>query len=262
MSGCCGSEPGFGLSTTQVPFPTSYQCNPATRPDPTPNVPSCAVPSTSPDPFDPAAVRAAYDTVAGTYAAHLPDTRAEAPIDLAMVDSFVEAVGVAAAVQVLDAGCGAGRMSRYLADRGLNVQGIDLSPGMVSEARRAHPDLSFAVAPLTAIPFPDNTFDGVLLWYSTIHTPPGGQSAIFDEVARVLRPGGHVLVGFQSGAGMREVVGYQRHGHDVRLHRHLFTADEVSTYLASAGLTEEARMERRAVDGEREGQAMVLARAD
>ena len=37
-------------------------------------------------------VRHAYDTVAEDYAAHLPDTRAEAPLDLAVIDAFAEAV--------------------------------------------------------------------------------------------------------------------------------------------------------------------------
>lgn len=225
-------------------------------------MPSCGVPQTTPEPFDPQAVRHAYDTVAGTYAEHLPDTRAEAPIDLAMVDRFVSCVTDGDDPSVLDAGCGAGRMSRYLADRGCAVQGIDLSPGMVGQARNAHPDLPFVVASLTAIPFPDTTFAGVLLWYSTIHTSPGLQSAVYAEVARVLRPGGHVLVGFQSGEGVREVVSYQRFGHNVDLRRHLFTADEVSALLAAAGLTEVCRVQRGAVGREADGQAMVLARAD
>ena len=82
-------------------------------------------------------VRHAYDTVAEDYATMIPDTRAEAALDLAMVDAF--AAGVGKGARVLDAGCGAGRMSRYLAGRGLAVQGIDLSPGMVAMARRDHP---------------------------------------------------------------------------------------------------------------------------
>ncbi len=174
----------------------------------------------------------------------------------------LEAVGAGDTASVLDAGCGTGRMSRYLADRGCTVHGVDLSPGMVAEARRAYPDLPFAVAPLNDLPFDDEQFAGVLLWYSTIHTAPSGQAAIFAEVARVLRPGGHVLVGFQSGEGVREVVGYRRFGHDVSLHRQLFPADEVVAHLAAPGLTEVCRMQRAPVGREAEGQAMVLARGD
>ncbi|WP_432494509.1 class I SAM-dependent DNA methyltransferase [Kineococcus gypseus] len=210
-----------------------------------------------------AAVRAAYDDVAGLYATHLPDTRAEAPLDLAALDAFVEAVTAGGDPEVLDAGCGAGRIGRHLADRGCTVEGVDLSPGMVAEARSAHPDLRFTVGSLTDLPFPAGRFAGVLLWYSTIHTPPAGQARVFSEAARVLRPGGHVLVGFQSGRGTRDVsAAYRRYGREVRLERHLFTPDEVARHLRRAGLHERARVVRRPRGAESDDQAFLLARLD
>ena len=56
--------------------------------------------------LDAEAVRAAYDTVAEDYAARLPDTRAESPLDLAVLDAFAVAVRADADPRVLDAGCG------------------------------------------------------------------------------------------------------------------------------------------------------------
>lgn len=91
-------------------------------------------------------------TWGNTRSAADPDTRAEAPLDLAMIDSLTEAVTVSDDPQVLDAGCGAGRMSRYLAERGYLVQGADLSSRMVAVARRNHPDLVFTVSSLTEPP--------------------------------------------------------------------------------------------------------------
>ena len=157
--------------------------------------------SSTPDPLDFRAVRHAYDTVAEDYAGRLPDTRAESPLDLAMVDAFASAVTAGGSARVLDAGSGTGRMSRYLADRGCLVSGVDLSPGMVAMARRDHADLAFTVGSLADLPYTDDQFAGVMLWYSIIHTPPAGQARLFTEAARVLRPGGHLLVGFQSGEG-------------------------------------------------------------
>lgn len=216
--------------------------------------------SSTPDPPDVRSLRHAYDTVAEDYAARLPDTRAEAPIDLAMVDAFAAAVTSGEDPRVLDAGCGTGRMSRYLADRGCLVSGVDLSSGMVTMARRDHPDLAFAVGSLSGMPHADDQFAGVMLWYSIIHTPPTGQERIFAEAARVLRPGGHLLVGFQSGEGTRDVsAAYSRFGHEVELERYCYSADEVASQLSASGLREVCRLVRRAQGTERDDQAVLLA---
>ncbi|MEV4497871.1 class I SAM-dependent methyltransferase [Micromonospora arborensis] len=214
------------------------------------------------DPLDLRGVRRAYDTVAEAYASYLPDTRAEAPLDLAMIDAFAEAVTSNGDARVLDAGCGPGRMSRYLAERGCQVQGLDLSPGMIAMARRDQPDLMCTVGSLTALPYPDDQFAGVLLWYSTIHTPPAGQARIFAEAARVLRPTGHLLVGFQAGEGTRDLsAAYRRFGHEIHLERHHYRADQVAAEIEAAGLREECRLVRRARGTERDDQAFLLARA-
>jgi len=203
-------------------------------------------------------VRHAYDTVAEDYAALLPDTRPEAAIDLAMVDAFIAAVGAGA--RVLDAGCGAGRMSRYLADRKVAVEGVDLSPGMVAMARRDHPDLAFGVGSISDLPYEDDTFDGVMLWYSTIHTARDGQPRLYDEASRVLRPGGHLLVAFQAGEGVHDTSAtYRRHGHEVDLLRHRFAADEAAAWMAASGLRETCRLVRRPEGNERDDQAVLIA---
>ncbi|WP_233513435.1 class I SAM-dependent methyltransferase [Micromonospora craterilacus] len=218
------------------------------------------VSSSPPDPLDFRTVQRAYDVVAEDYAKLLPDTRAEAPLDLAMVDAFAEAVTSGGDPRVLDAGCGAGRMSRYLTERGCQVQGVDLSPRMVAMARRDHRDLVFTVGSLTGLPYPDDQFAGVLLWYSTIHTPPAGQARIFAEATRVLRPGGHLLVGFQSGTGERDLArAYRQFGHEIELQRHLYTADQVAAQLQAAGLREVCRLVRRAQGTEKDDQAFLLA---
>lgn len=216
------------------------------------------------EPQSQAQVRAAYATVADDYALRLPDTRAEDPLDLAMIDAFLVRMrgeGSTSDPEVLDAGCGAGRMARHLTDRGCRVVGVDLSPRMVAAGRRAHPDLDLSVASLLDLPFEDGRFAGALLWYSTIHTPDEHLQALLAEVVRVVRPGGLLLLGFQAGTGSRDLAeAYGRHGHDVVLERFLRTPDTMAALLAASGAVEVARLVRRPEQAwEEEDQAFLVA---
>lgn len=199
----------------------------------------------------------AYDELAEVYARLLPDASAEQPLDLAMLDAFTAAV--AEPRRVLDAGCGTGRMIAELSARGCIVSGCDVSAGMIAQARRIHPGLDLEVAPLAKLPFPDEQFDGVLLWYSMIHTPPAEWPPAVAEVLRVLRPGGVLLLGFQEGTGVRELADfYRRLGHQVELSRWLRRIGEVAA--AWPGTTELARLRRAAVGSERDAQGFLLLR--
>jgi ubiquinone/menaquinone biosynthesis C-methylase UbiE len=205
-------------------------------------------------------VRSTYDTVAEAYAARFPGTEPEQAVDLAMIDHFVSLLA-SDSKDVLDAGCGTGRMSRYLTDRGCLVNGVDLSPGMVAMAQRDHVGISTQVASIANLPFPDQRFDAALYWYSIIHVADSDLAAVFREARRVLRPRGVVLVAFQMGEGIRDVgAGYRSLGYDVTLTRFDRTADQVSSLLAAAQFTEEARLVRRPVT-EKGDQAFLLARA-
>ena len=111
------------------------------------------------------------------------------------------------------------------------------------------------------LPFTDDSFDGVLSWYSTIHSPDADLPPIFSEARRVLRPSGLFLVAFQSGRGVQDVSDhYKRRGHDIVLHRYNRTPEEIAYALESAGMTEVARRTRAAAAHERDAQAVLIAR--
>lgn len=206
-------------------------------------------------------VRSTYDTVAQEYASRFPGTEPEEQVDLAMITHFVEQLTLSNK-EVLDAGCGTGRISRFLSDRGCVVHGVDLSPGMIAMARRDQPDIATQVASITELPFPDARFDGILYWYSIIHVADSDLAAVFHEARRVLRPGGVVLVAFQAGEGARDVAGgYRTLGYDVTLTRFHRTADQVSCLLAAADFREEARLVRRPLT-EKDDQAFLVSRAN
>lgn len=207
-------------------------------------------------------VRAAYDVVADAYADHFPTLDAEQPVDLAMVQHVVRSLP--GARRVLDAGCGAGRMLPFLATLGARPQGVDLSPEMVRRARADHPAHPVQVGSLTDLPLADESVDGVLAWYSTIHVPDADLPRALAEMRRVLVPGGLVCLGFQTGEGVRDVGEiYRDLGYAVEhLLRWPRTPDRLAGMLGAAGLVEVARMTRVAHPGERDGQAVLVARRD
>ena len=114
--------------------------------------------------------RAAYDTVAGSYAELLAHELSAQPVDRAVLALFAELVPSGG--RVADLGCGPGRVTAHLSGLGVEVFGVDLSPGMVGEARRRHPGLRFDVGSMTALELPDGALTGIVAWYSVIHTPP------------------------------------------------------------------------------------------
>ena len=74
--------------------------------------------------------------------------------------------------------------------------GIDLSTALTRIGRAARPELRFAVGSMHALPLPDGALAGAVSWYSVIHAEPGELPGYLAEFARVLRPGGHLLVAF------------------------------------------------------------------
>lgn len=210
-------------------------------------------------PDDPDAVRLAYDALADTYADHVRGTEPELDMDLATIRHFVALLPEPR--HVLDAGCGAGRMLPVLAGLGCHVEGVDLSPGMIRRARADHPRFAVRVASLTCLPLADASVDGVFAWYSTVHSADAELPLIVAEARRVLRPGGIVLLAFQTGTGVRDVGGaYRRFGHDVVLPRHSRSVSQYADQLVDAGLTVVLRLARTPAPHESDGQGFLIGR--
>jgi ubiquinone/menaquinone biosynthesis C-methylase UbiE len=201
-------------------------------------------------------VRSAYDTVAETYSAVIPDTSFEAPLDMAMVDHFIAHMRATADRTVIDVGCGAGRMTSYLGQAGLNASGVDLSPEMVRIAQQLHPGQLFEVGELTDLPKADAAADGVLAWYSIVHSPPTALPAIAREFWRALRPGGSALVAFHAGSGHRMID--RAYGHDVQLRAELHAPDEVALRFTEQGFVMRAQLVRSPRAMEKHPQAAIL----
>ncbi|AXH34571.1 class I SAM-dependent methyltransferase [Humibacter sp. BT305] len=145
----------------------------------------------------------AYARRAEEYTELLGSMAAAHASDLALVDEWARSL----AGRVLDAGCGPGHWTAHLADRGLEVRGIDLVEPFLDHARRAHPHVRFDRASIDRIDEDDAALGGVLSWFSTIHHSPSRIGVPLAEFARVLRPGGSLVLGYfdaPDGTGVEE----------------------------------------------------------
>lgn len=129
--------------------------------------------------------------------------------------------------QLLDAGCGVGGGLKWLSAFGA-VSGIDLYPQATRYAGRVSSRV--AQASVQALPFSAETFDLVTSFEVLYHLAVTDDVAALGDLARVLRPGGWLLV---------RVPAYDwlRGAHDRHVHtRHRYTASELGAKIAQTGL--------------------------
>jgi ubiquinone/menaquinone biosynthesis C-methylase UbiE len=149
-----------------------------------------------------------------------------------------DALGLTANDRMLDVGCGTGQASRRAATIARSVVGVDLSTEMLREATLlagGRDEVTFMRADAEALPFADESFTAVLCSNSLHHYPDPARG--LDEMARVLEPGGKLVVGDPCADvwTVRIADAFLRRfepGH-VRLYR----SDEMASLLHGAGLT-------------------------
>ncbi|MEU8674152.1 class I SAM-dependent methyltransferase [Streptomyces sp. NPDC048560] len=208
------------------------------------------------------ATRTSYDTMAVGYDERFREELAAKPLDRAVLAGFAELVREGGGGPVADVGCGTGRVTGHLRGLGLDAFGIDLSPGMLAVARRNLPGVRFEEGSMLGLDLPDGGLGGLLAWYSTIHVPDERLPQAFGEFFRVLAPGGHLLLGFQTGDEVLHLT--DAWGSDIDLDFRRRRPEWMAGQLIEAGLTMTARMVRETdTEGEfpeRTPQAFLLAR--
>lgn len=180
-----------------------------------------------------------YDRVSDRYADLVRSGLEALPLEKGLVEHFARRVVETGGGPVLDVGCGPGWLTRDLASRGLAISGIDISTGMLRLARANNPGLGFAAASLTRIPVADSAAAGVFCWYVLHHVPDEDLRTAIRELARVIGPGGSLMLGGHVG----DSVYVKTEGYGGLPMRVLFARRSAETYadlLREAGLVVDA----------------------
>lgn len=113
-------------------------------------------------------------------------------------DLMIEQMALEPGQRALDVGCGTGRPGIRLAQRtGAHITGITVSQSQLVQARANAQDtrtqnIDFELVNAMELPYPDATFDAAWAFESIFHMP--SRLRVFEEMRRVVRPGGRVVV--------------------------------------------------------------------
>ncbi len=102
--------------------------------------------------------------------------------------------------KIIDLGCGTGHYSKPFVESGYNYVGIDISDGMLAEARKMLPDGDFKQMDLLSLDFDDNSFDGIWSLAAYLHLPKNQINHAISEANRILKPGGIGFITIKKGS--------------------------------------------------------------
>lgn len=206
-----------------------------------------------------ATVKSVYQQVANEYDERIPGL---GPSDDMFTQSerdfLIEAIR--SGEKVLDIGCGTGRFTVPMAEKGADVSGLDISRPMLDVASRKLADRGLTAdlreGDMAHLPFPDASFDTVTSMLALMHVPLEDRQAVFGEVARVLRPGGRMLLGVKNSVfeemftgdrfasvDVTDVAGKQllftktRSGEEYVAPWYSFSPRDLTTLFATVGMT-------------------------
>ena len=138
-----------------------------------------------------------YDRLAPEYASHIFNELQNKPVDCELLSEF--AAQVRGKGEVCDMACGPGQIAKFLHNAGVSVFGLDLSSRMVDQARQLSPEIEFRQGNMMALDIPDASLAGITAMYAIVNIPSESLPKVFQEMLRVLKPGGTLLTAFHIG---------------------------------------------------------------
>lgn len=196
-----------------------------------------------------AAAQQGYDAMAEVYTNHVALEATVPSLSITALELFAHQAAQLGARPVADVGCGPGHITAHLAERGLDIIGVDVSSALLAIASASYPDLRFEQGELAALPFGDRSMQGVLSKHSLIHTPAALVPGVLAEFARVLVPGGLLYLSFFASDTPSD--------HGLDFDHAVCTAyqldiEATAAMLGAASFIEEVRIVRKPREGERQ----------
>jgi ubiquinone/menaquinone biosynthesis C-methylase UbiE len=102
---------------------------------------------------------------------------------------------------ILNVGCGDGRDNMHIEKSGAKAIGIDLSKGMLREAKKLYAQGDFRIMDMRHLEFNDDSFDGIWASGSIYHVPKSQVSQVIQEFRRVHKIDGVASLNFKLGTG-------------------------------------------------------------
>ncbi|MGI9601799.1 MAG: class I SAM-dependent DNA methyltransferase [Acidimicrobiales bacterium] len=181
-----------------------------------------------------------WDGLADEYAERLGDELDHKPDDRRLLARFAELADPTAG-PVLDVGCGPGHVAAHLHQLGVTVRGVDLSPSMVTVARRLHPQIDFEVGDMLE-PVSTGPIAGAICFYSLIHLARDDVPVALGHLADAMAAGGPLLLAAHAGTGT--LVADEVFDQPIPMAITLYEADELAEAASKSGFEVDEALRR------------------
>ncbi|MDD2766519.1 MAG: class I SAM-dependent methyltransferase [Candidatus Moranbacteria bacterium] len=153
------------------------------------------------------------------------------------MEKFAALLSVGAVV--LDAGCAGGVKSKFLAERGFRVTGIDFAPNFIEIAKREVPEAEFHVLDIRDIASMEKEFDGVVMQAVLLHFPKKEITGILRNTITKIKPNGILFLSVKEpreGQSEEEVEIENDYGYEYERFFSYFSKQELEDVLRKLGL--------------------------
>ncbi len=186
------------------------------------------------------AVENLYDAVSKEYAEVFSGEHGKKPMDREILLRFSQAVKNRK--PVWDFGCGPGHTAKCLKKLGVEIAGLDLSARFVEHAQTTYPDIPFRKGNMLALEFDDNSIAAIIAFYAIVHFTEDQVRTALNEIYRVLKPGGLLLLSYHIGEGTLFVDEFL--GKKIAIEFMFFKPDQITNLLTMCGFSETETIER------------------